>query len=68
MAPYCTQDATQLAAMVDATRGIEIKNGIKDESDTQLAEHLVTVVKANGSHRMSCVDEFAAYVTLREGQ
>ncbi len=67
MAPYCTQDASQLAAMVDATHGIEVKAGIKDESETQLAQNLLKVVEANKSP-MSCIDEFGAYVTMREGQ
>lgn len=66
MAPYCTQDAGQLASMVSATHGLEVKAGIKDETETQLAQHLLTVVKANASP-VSCVDEFASYVTLREG-
>ena len=66
MAPYCTQGPAQLASMVSATHQLEVKAGIKDETETQLAQHLVTVVKANASP-ISCVDEFAAYLTLREG-
>ena len=66
MTSYCTQDAAQLASMVSATHGLEVKAGIKDETEAQLAGHLLTAVKANKT-RISCVDEFAAYVTLREG-
>lgn len=66
MTAYCTQDAGQLASMVSAMHGLEVKAGIKDETEPQLAGHLLTVVKANKT-RTSCVQEFAAYVTLREG-
>lgn len=67
MTAYCTQDATQLASMVSATHGLEVKAGITDETEAQLAGHLLTVVKANKAP-VSCVQEFAAYVTLREGR
>lgn len=66
MTAYCTQDAGQLASMVSTTHGLEVKAGIKDETETQLAQHLLAVVKANASP-ISCVDEFASYLTLREG-
>jgi len=66
MAPYCTQGPAQLASMVSATHGLEVKAGIKDETEAQLAGHLLAVVKANKAP-VSCVDEFAAYLTLREG-
>lgn len=66
MTAYCTQDAGQLAAMLSATHGLEVKAGIKDETEAQLAGHLLKVVQANKS-RVSCVQEFAAYVTMREG-
>jgi hypothetical protein len=66
MTAYCTQDAAQLAAMVGATHGLEVKAGITDESATEFAQNLLTLVKANGTTPVSCVQEFAAYLTLRE--
>lgn len=62
---HCTQDAAQLDAMVRATRSIEVKAGVTDESLTSLARHLATVTAAYGKHRVSCVDPFAAYATMR---
>lgn len=66
MAGHCTQNAAQLGSMVAAVHQQEVKNGITGESETQLAGHLLRVVEANKG-RVSCVDEFAAYLTMREG-
>lgn len=67
MTAHCTQDAAQLASMVAATSQLEVKAGITGESVTALAQHLATVVAAYGSKKVSCVDPFASYLTLREG-
>lgn len=67
MAAHCTQSAAQLAAMIAATHGLEVKAGVTDESAAALAGHLATVVAAYGSRKVSCVSPFAAYVTMREG-
>jgi len=67
MTAHCTQDAAQLASMVTATHQLEVKAGVTGESVTALAQHLATVVAAYGSKKVSCVDPFASYLTLREG-
>jgi hypothetical protein len=64
MTQYCTQDAVQLENMLAATHNIEVKAGVTDESLTQLAGNLASVVAAN-SRPVSCGQEFAAYATLR---
>lgn len=66
MTGYCTQDAAQLEAMVSSVQSIEAKGGVT-ESLTSIATHLATATSANGKDRMSCVQEFAAYATLRTG-
>ncbi len=66
MTTYCTQDPAQLSAMVAKVHQLEASNGIHDETMTHLAGHLLTVVSAYKS-RVSCVDPFGAYLTLREG-
>jgi uncharacterized protein YceK len=66
MTKYCTQNAAQLDSMVGAVHKIEVTHGITDETMTQLAGHLLTAVSGNAS-RLSCIDLFGAYVTLREG-
>lgn len=67
IAAHCTGTRAQLAAEISATRQIEVKGGVKDESVTQLAGHLATIVSAYGSKRVNCVDAFAAYATERTG-
>ncbi len=64
---YCTQDPAQLDAMVAKVHQLEIQDGIDDETMTQLAGHLLTAVSVYES-RVSCIDTFAAYLTLRQGQ
>ena len=66
MTRYCTQNPAQLDAMVAKVHQLEIQDGIDDETTTQLAGHLLTAVSAYQS-RVSCVDTFAAYLTLRQG-
>lgn len=67
MTAHCTQNAAELAAMVTETHQLEVKAGVTGESVTALAQHLSTVVAAYGSKKVSCVDPFASYLTLREG-
>jgi hypothetical protein len=66
MTVHCTQDAAQLGNMVTAVRDEEVKNGVTGETLTQLAGNLETVVAAYKT-RVSCVQPFAAYLTMREG-
>jgi len=66
MTAHCTENAPQLEEMLDATHGLEVKAGITDETVPQLAAHLATVVSAYKAP-VSCVQAFAAYVTMREG-
>jgi hypothetical protein len=66
MTAHCTQDASQLQAMVASVRSIEVKAGITDESLTALAGHLATIVAAYKTP-VSCTDPFAAYATMRTG-
>ena len=66
MTAHCTQDASQLQAMVASVRGIEVKAGITDENLTAIAGHLATVVSGYKT-RVSCTDPFAAYATMRTG-
>src|SRR5262249_36386599 len=63
MTPYCTQDAAQLSAMITKIHQLEAAVGLDDETITQLAGHLLAVVSAYKS-RVSCVDPFAAYLTM----
>jgi hypothetical protein len=63
MTRYCTQDSVQLENMLTVTYNAEVKAGITDESLSQLAGNLASVVAANGTP-MSCAQEFAAYATL----
>jgi hypothetical protein len=65
MTAYCTQDTAQLSAMVVKVHQLEVSDGIRDETMTQLAGHLLTVVSAYKS-RVPCADPFGAYLTLRE--
>lgn len=65
MARHCTQDAARLRSMVGAVHGIEVRDGVTDESLTALAGHLATVVAAYGKHRVSCISPFSAYATMR---
>jgi hypothetical protein len=67
MTQYCTQNSAQLEAMVAKVHQLEVQRGATGETITQLAGHLLTVVTAYKS-RVSCVDPFAAYLTLRTGQ
>jgi len=64
MTRYCTQDAAQLESMLTATHNVEVRAGVTDESLTQLAGNLASVVAANG-RPVSCVPEFAAYASLQ---
>lgn len=66
MTAHCTQDASQLQAMVASVRGIEVKAGITDETLTAIAGHLATVVSGYKTP-VSCTDPFAAYATMRTG-
>lgn len=52
--------------MVAKIHQLEVSDGIRDETMTQLAGHLLTVISAYKS-RAPCADPFGAYLTLREG-
>lgn len=67
MTAYCTQDAAGIGGMVTATHQVEVQDGIKDETVTQLAQNLEKAVSANGKPSPACASEFAAYVALRAG-
>lgn len=63
----CTQtDPVQLANMTDAVESGLAKTGVSEDR-LSLLQHFSASIPA-GSKPMNCVDVFAAYETLREGQ
>lgn len=66
LAPKCTQDRKSIAGIGNATLEDLQKNGISDETELSVLEHLDESLPA-GSPRTDCVSIAAAYATLREG-
>lgn len=66
LAPKCTQDRKSIAGIGNATLQDLQKNGITDETELSVLEHLNQSLPA-GSPRTDCVSIAAAYATLREG-
>ena len=60
IAPHCAEGVPQLEAEIRATRQIEYKAGVKDESLTQLAVSLAKFVSGNPFPE-PCAPEFATY-------
>ncbi|MFJ8361395.1 hypothetical protein [Streptomyces sp. NPDC093984] len=65
LAPRCTEDRPRLTAVVNATRQDLKKNGVEDEDDFSVLQHLEQSVPA-GNPRVNCASVAAAYATLRE--
>ena len=66
LAPKCTQDRKNIAGIGNATLQDLQKNGITDETELSVLEHLNQSLPA-GTPRTDCVSIAAAYATLREG-
>lgn len=66
LAPKCTQDRQRIAGIGNATLQDLQKNGVTDESELSVLQHLNDSLPA-GSPRTDCVSIAAAYATLREG-
>lgn len=66
LAPKCTQDREHIAGIANATLQDLQKNGVTDESELSVLQHLGQSIPA-GSSRTDCVSIAAAYATLREG-
>jgi hypothetical protein len=65
LAPRCTEDHPHLAAMVNSTLEDLKKNGVADEDEFSVLQHLEQSVPA-GKPRVNCASVAAAYATLRE--
>ncbi|MFJ1606505.1 hypothetical protein ACIOHS_24480 [Streptomyces sp. NPDC088253] len=66
LAPRCTEDRPRLTAIVNSTLGDLKKNGVDDEDEFSVLQHLEQSVPA-GNPRVNCASVAAAYATLREG-
>jgi hypothetical protein len=66
LAPRCTEDRPRLAAVVNATLENLQKNGVNDEDEFSVLQHLEQSVPA-GNPRVNCASAAAAYATLRKG-
>ncbi|MFK0017776.1 hypothetical protein [Streptomyces sp. NPDC090798] len=66
LAPRCTEDRPRLTAIVNSTLGDLKKNGVNDEDEFSVLQHLEQSVAA-GNPRVNCASVAAAYATLREG-
>jgi hypothetical protein len=66
LAPRCTESRPRLAAVVHATLQDLHKNGVNDEDQFSVLQHLEQSVPA-GNPRVNCTSVAAAYATLREG-
>lgn len=63
--PRCTEDRPRLTAVVNATREDLKKNGVDDEDEFSVLQHLEQSVPA-GNPRVNCASVAAAYATQRE--
>ncbi|POX48830.1 hypothetical protein C3488_19155 [Streptomyces sp. Ru72] len=66
MAPRCTEDRPHLTAVVNATLKDLKNNGVDDEDEFSVLQHLEQSVPA-GNPRVNCASVATAYATLREG-
>jgi hypothetical protein len=66
LAPRCTENRPHLTAVVNATLEDLQKNGVNDEDEFSVLQHLEQSVPA-GNPRVNCASVAAAYATLREG-
>ncbi|MDJ0342297.1 hypothetical protein QMK19_03725 [Streptomyces sp. H10-C2] len=66
LAPKCTQDKPHIAAIAHATLGDLRKNGVDDETELSVLQHLNA--SAPGGGTMDCTSVAAAYAVLRESQ
>lgn len=66
LAPHCTESHYRLAAVTNATLEDLQKNGVTDESELSVLQHLKTSVPSTAG-RTNCTSVAAAYATLREG-
>ena len=64
LAPHCTQPVSDVAAIVHTTLDDLRKNGIRDETELSVLQHLAASVPAG--QRMDCQGVAAAYLVLRE--
>lgn len=67
LAPKCTQDEYHIAALAHGTLEDLQKNGVTDETELSVLQHLNGSVPA-GAPRMDCQSVAAAYAVLRESQ
>ena len=66
LAPKCTQDEYNIAALAYATYNDLVKNGVKDETRLTVLQHLNQSIP-DSLGKTDCGQMLAAYATLREG-